>query len=157
MAQTIEALIEGGKATPGPPLGPALGPLGVNIMEIIGEINKRTADFDGMKVPVKVTIDPRTKDFWISVGTPPTSALILQELDIEKGSGEQRSDFVGDLTLDQVKKVARMKSESLMGADLKARACEIMGTCLSMGITIEGKRANEVQASIKNGEIVFDE
>ena len=157
MAQTIEALIEGGKATPGPPLGPALGPLGVNIMEIIGEINKRTADFDGMKVPVKVTIDPRTKDFSISVGTPPTSALILEELDIEKGSGEQRSTFVGDLTIDQLKKVAKMKGDSLMGVDLTARVKEILGTCLSMGITVQGKRANEVQAEIKNGTIVIED
>ena len=156
MAQTIEALIEGGKATPGPPLGPALGPLGVNIMEIISEINKRTTDFVGMKVPVKVTVDARTKEFSISVGTPPTSSLILQELDLEKGSDEQHSNFVGNLTLDQVKKIARMKGDTLLGVDLKARINEILGTCLSMGITVEGMRANAFQQELKNGKIIVE-
>jgi large subunit ribosomal protein L11 len=70
MAEKIEALVEGGKASAGPPLGPALGPLGVNIMQIINTINDKTKQFSGMKVPVKVIVDPKTKDFEIQVSTP---------------------------------------------------------------------------------------
>ena len=73
-------------ATAGPPLGPALGPLGINIMNVIKAINDKTKDFEGMKVPVKVIVDTATKDFEITVGTPPTSALIKGELGSEKGS-----------------------------------------------------------------------
>ena len=87
MAETIKALVEGGKASAGPPLGPALGPLGVNIMEIINTINDKTKQFSGMKVPVKVIIDPKTKKFEIDMGTPPATSLILKELNLEKGSG----------------------------------------------------------------------
>jgi len=87
MVETIKALVDGGKASAGPPLGPALGPLGVNIMQIINAINDKTKQFQGMKVPIKVKVDPKTKNFDIEVGTPPASSLILNELGIEKGSG----------------------------------------------------------------------
>ena len=80
MAETIEVLVEGGKASAGPPLGPALGPLGVNVMQVVNAINEKTKHFDGMKVPVKVIVDPKTKGFEIEVGTPPVTALILKEL-----------------------------------------------------------------------------
>ncbi len=151
MVEKIEALVEGGKATPGPPLGPALGPLGVNIMTIIGDINERTKEFDGMKVPVVVKIDPKTKEYEISVGTPPTSALILEQLGIESGSSEQRETYVGDITVEQIKKVVRMKGDSLLGVDMTDRAMEVMGTCTSMGVTVEGMRANKFQAEVKAG------
>ena len=78
MADTVEVLVEGGKATPGQPLGPALGPLGVNIPQIVGAINEKTKAFDGMKVPVKIIID-KDKNFEIKVGTPPTSSLVTKQ------------------------------------------------------------------------------
>ena len=83
---TVEVLLEGGTATPGPPLGPAIGPFGVNMMQVVEEINKKSADFAGMKVPVIITIDSSTKEFEIEIGTPPTTALIMDELSIEKGA-----------------------------------------------------------------------
>ncbi len=83
--ETVEALVEGGKATAAPPLGPALGPKGVNIGQVVAEINKKTESFKGMQVPVKVIIDPDTKEFEITVGTPPASSLIKKETGIEKG------------------------------------------------------------------------
>ena len=83
--ETVEILIDGGKATPGPPLGPAIGPLGINMMQVVEQINQKTADFEGMKVPVKVIVDTSTKEFEVTVGTPPTTALIMDELKIEKG------------------------------------------------------------------------
>ena len=68
--ETIEILIDGGKATPGPPLGPAIGPLGINMMQVVEQINQKTADFEGMKVPVKIIVDTETRDFEVKVGTP---------------------------------------------------------------------------------------
>lgn len=152
MAETIEALVEGGKATAGPPLGPALGPLGVNIMEIIKAINEETKAYDGMKVPVKLIIDPGTKEFSIKVGTPPTSDLVKKELGIEKGSSNARTENVGDITIEQAKKIALMKKRDLLGSDIKAKVSEILGVCVSMGVTAEGKDAREVQKEIKMGK-----
>ena len=91
---TVEVLIEGGSATPGPPLGPALGPLGINMMQVVEEINKKSADFAGMKVPVIVSVDRDTKEFEIEIGTPPTTSLIMEELGIEKASHEPGLDIV---------------------------------------------------------------
>ena len=152
MAEVMEALVEGGKATPGPPLGPALGPMGVNVVEIVKVINEKTKAFVGMKVPVKITIDPKTKDFEISVGTPPTSALILKELGIGSGSGEPSTKFVANLTLDQAIKVSEMKKDSLLGNTTKQRVLEVTGTCCSMGIEIDGKKPKDFQADLKRGK-----
>lgn len=152
MAETIKALVEGGKASAGPPLGPALGPLGVNIMQIINTINEKTKQFDGMKVPVKVIIDPATKNFEIEVGTPPASSLILNELKLEKGSGSAGTHKIGNLAIDQAIKVAKMKYDSLLGRELKQKTKEIIGTCVSIGITVEGKKPQEIQKAIDEGE-----
>ena len=89
--QTISSLVIGGEASAGPPLGPALGPMGVNIMEVINTINEKTKEFKGMKVPVTVSIDPETKKWEIEVGIPSASALLLKEAGIEKGSGTSGS------------------------------------------------------------------
>ncbi len=155
MSETIEALVDGGKASAGPPLGPALGPLGVNIGEVIGTINEKTRAFSGMKVPIKVIVDPSTKKFEIRVGTPPTSALVLKELSLQKGSGSPRTDIVGDLTMEQVMNVADMKRDSLLGTTKKERVLEVAGTCVSMGISVEGRPAKEIQKLIAQGE--YDE
>ena len=152
MAETIKALVEGGKASAGPPLGPALGPLGVNIMEIINTINDKTKQFDGMKVPVKVIVDPKTKKYDIEVGTPPATSLILNQLGLEKGSGSAGSHKIGNLTVDQAIKVAKMKYDNLLGKELKEKTKEIIGTCVSIGITVEGKKPQEIQKAIDEGE-----
>ncbi len=152
MAQSVEVLVEGGKASAGPPLGPALGPLGVNVMKVVVAINEKTKDFVGMKVPVKVVVDPKTKNFEISVGTPPTTSLILAELGLTKGSGDPKNTKVGDLTIVQATKVARMKADSLTGATLAKRVKEVIGCCVSMGVTVEGKDARVVQKEISAGQ-----
>ena len=149
---TIEALVEGGKASGGPPLGPALGPTGINVSEVVAAINEKTKDFEGMKVPVKVIVDTESKTFDIQIGTPPTSALIKKELGLEKGSGDGKP--VGDLTFQQLLKITRMKEDALLGSDLKARVKEVLGTCISMGITVEGKSPKDVITEIENG--VYD-
>jgi large subunit ribosomal protein L11 len=130
--QVVDAVVEGGKASAAPPLGPALGPIGVNIQEVVDAINEKTRDLAGVKVPVKVIIDPKTKQFRLEVGKPPASALILKELNLQKGSGTAGTDRAGDLTEDQVKKIARAK----FGSDDENYTSQIKGTCRSMGITI---------------------
>ena len=155
--EVVESLVDGGKATAGPPLGPALGPMGVNISMIVKAINEKTKEFDGMKVPVKIEIDPATKAFEIFVGTPPTSALIKQELKIEKGSGEAATVNVADLSLELAAKIARMKSDDLLGADLTQKAKEVMGVCLTMGVTVDGKDPREAQRMLASGELKLPE
>ncbi len=149
--QTVEVLIEGGTATPGPPLGPAIGPLGINMMQVVEEINNKTADFKGMKVPVKIIVDSK-KNFTIEVGTPPTTALIMEELKIEKGAHEPGTEVAADLSVEQALKVARMKFDSLLANDYKHAAKEVMGTCVSMGITVDGKDPRDAQKAVDAGE-----
>lgn len=151
--ETVEALIMGGKASAAPPLGPALGPKGVNIGQVVAEINKKTADFAGMQVPVKVHINTDDKSFEIELGTPPAAALIKQELGIKKGSGEPQANFVGDITMEQLRKIARMKESALGGKNETQRVREIMGTCQSMGVTIEGKKVQEAFKAMDAGEL----
>jgi len=151
-SQTVESLVPGGKATAAPPLGPALGPLGVNIGQVVADINKKTAVFNGMQVPVKVIVDMDTKKFEISVGTPPASALILKEAGIEKGSGNPKTDKVADIFIEQIIKIAKMKESNLLGNDLKAKVKEIIGTCNSMGILVEGKPAVEAIKEVNEGK-----
>jgi len=153
--ETVEILIEGGKATPGPPLGPAIGPLGINMMQVVEQINEKTSDFDGMKVPVKVIVDVGTKAFEIEVGTPPTTALIMDELNIEKGSQDPGMDKVADLSIEQALKVARMKFSALLSNDYKMATKEVVGTCVSMGLTVEGKDPKVVQKEIDEG--IYDD
>lgn len=153
--ETVEILIEGGSATPGPPLGPAIGPLGINMMQVVEQINSKTADFAGIKVPVKVIVDVGTKEFEIEVGTPPTTALILDELNIEKGSQDPGLDKVADLSIEQTLKIARMKFDSLLSNDYKMAAKEVIGTCVSMGLTVDGKDPKIVQKEISEG--LYDE
>ncbi len=142
---TIPALIEGGKASAGPPLGPALGPTGMNIAAIIAAINEKTKAFAGMQVPVKVVADKDTKTFEIEVGTPPTAALIKGELGLKEPVKEEASvkgkKTIGNLTMAQCVKIAAMKESASLSTTLKARVKEVIGTCQSLGVTVEGMPA----------------
>jgi large subunit ribosomal protein L11 len=153
--KTVEALVAGGQATAGPPLGPALGPLGVNVVAIVNKINELTKDYAGMKVPVKVLVNPDDKSFEVSVGTPTVSALIVSELKIEKGSGTPKANKVGNLSMEQAVRIARLKIPQLLAKNLKLAVKEVLGSCVSMGVTVEGKDPREVQKEIDEGN--FDE
>ncbi|MCK4439391.1 50S ribosomal protein L11 [Candidatus Bathyarchaeota archaeon] len=146
--KVVDLLVAGGQATAGPPLGPALGPLGVNVLEIVNKINELTKDYAGMKVPVKVKVDPETKEFEVTVGTPTTSALIVKELKIEKGSGTPNTEKAGNFTMEQVVRIAKLKRPELLAKTLKAAAKEVLGSCVSIGVTVEGKDPREVQKEI---------
>lgn len=150
--QKISSLVTGGEASAGPPLGPALGPMGVNIMEVINAINEKTKDFAGMKVPVTVSVDPDTKKWEIDIGIPSAAALILKEAGVQKGSGTSGTDWVGDIGMDSVLKVAQTKLESSYATSMKSVAKTIIGTCLPLGIKIEGKTPKEITAEINEGK-----
>ena len=137
--QKISSLVTGGAASAGPPLGPALGPLGVNIMEVINAINDKTKDFEGMKVPVTVAVDTDTKKYQIEIGIPSAAALIMKEAGIQKGSGASGTEWAGDVTMDAIIKVANTKLEKSYASSLKSVAKTIIGTCLALGVKIEGK------------------
>jgi large subunit ribosomal protein L11 len=154
-SQAVETLIEGGKASAAPPLGPALGPTGVNIGLVVTEINKKTADMKGMQVPVKVTVDTDSKEFTIEIGTPPAAALIKKEAGVSKGASNPLTEKVADVVIEQIIKVAKMKEDALLGKDLKMKVREIVGTCQSMGILVEGMPAQEALKAIAEGK--FDE
>ncbi len=147
----VEALVPGGKATASPPLGPSLGPLGVNVKAIIDKINEVTKEFNGIQVPIKIIVDDK-KQFTIEVGTPPTSALIKKELGIGTGSGKPNKEIVGNITMKQLVGIAKIKKNDSLSKSLKNVAKEIVGTCLSMGITIEGIKAKEAMIAISNGK-----
>lgn len=146
-----EALVEGGKASAGPPIAPILGPTGANLFQIVQEINKQTEDLKGLKVPVTIVVDDDTKEFEITIGLPPTSALIVKEVGVEKGTGATGTEVTGDITFDQVIKVARAKEQDLLGSSLGNRVKSVLGTCVSMGVTVDGKDARMVQKEIDEG------
>ena len=151
----IKVLVEGGKASAGAPLGPALGPLGVNIGDVVAKINEKTKSYAGMKVPVVVDVNASTKTFEINVGSPPTSALIKKEIGIDKGSSNPKVEVKGNISMEQIKKVIGMKIEKLASYKMKSAAKEIAGVCNSMGITVEGKPAKEAIKEINEGK--FDD
>ncbi len=150
--KTFNFIVNGGKATGGPPIGPALGPMGVNIMAIVNDINAQTSEYDGLPVPVDVIIDTDTKEFSVKVGMLTTFALISQAAGLDKGSGTPNSNFVADLSFDQLIGVAKKKRAGIYAASLKTAVREVLGTCQSAGVTVDGRPAKEVQEAIKTGE-----
>ncbi len=153
MPQEVSIMVEGGKATAGPPLGPALGPLGINLGQVVKEINEKTKAFSGMQVPVKVIVDPDTKKFEIAVGKPPVSALLKKEVGAETATGAVKTKVTGNLKIDQIKKIAETKMDNMNAASLRAAVMEVLGSCVSLGITVDNKDPREVQKLIKDGTI----
>ena len=139
MADEVSVLVEGGKASAGPPLGPALGPLGVNVGQVVAKINEETQQFAGMRVPVIVRVDAATRAFTLQVGRPPVAALLLKEAKKEKGSGKPKGEVIGDVSLDAVKRIAEAKGEDLHGRSIEEKMNQVIGTCVSLGLTVGGK------------------
>lgn len=150
--KSISALVTGGEASAGPPLGPALGPLGINVLQVVNTINEKTKDFLGMKIPVKVEVDSETKKFTVEVGIPPTTALIAKEAGITKGSGTSGKDYVGNISMSGIVKIARMKIDVSYALDLKNCSKEIIGSCVSSGVKVEDKPAKDLYTDINSGK-----
>lgn len=153
--KTISALVNGGEASAGPPLGPALGPVGVNVLQVVNSINEKTKDFPGMKVPVKVEVDVATKKFTVEVGVPPTAALIVKEAGVAKGSGTAGTNYAGNINMKSAIKIAKMKIDSSYANDIQGAVKEVIGSCLSIGMTIEGKPAKQIYSEVSAGK--YDE
>ena len=149
---TVEVLVDGGKATAGAALGGTLGPLRVNIAQVVSQINVKTKEFAGMKVPVKVTVDEETIEFTLSVGTPPTTQLIKTELGLKKASGQPNLYKYDTLLMEQVIKVAKMKQDSMLVRDLKGAVKTVIGSCQSAGILVEGKDAKTILKEVYAGD-----
>jgi len=154
MAESIEALVPGGQANPGPPLGPELGPTPVDVQAVVSQINDETDAFDGTEVPVTITYEA-DGSFEIEVGVPPTAALIKDTAGFETGSGRPQSEFVADISVETLAQVAEQKQSDLLSYDVKNAAKEVAGTCASLGVTIEGEDAREFKGKVDSGE--YDE
>ena len=139
MADEVSVLVEGGKASAGPPLGPALGPLGVNVGQVVAQINQETKQFAGMRVPVIVKVNPQTRAFTLVVGRPPVAALLLKEAGKEKGSGKPKTETAGNVTLTAVRAIAEAKGDDLFGRTIEQKMNQVIGTCVSLGITVDGE------------------
>jgi large subunit ribosomal protein L11 len=133
---TIKLQIPGGQANPAPPVGPALGQHGVNIMEFCKAFNAQTADQNGRIIPVEITVF-EDRSFTFITKTPPAAVLIKEALRIEKGSGEPNREKVGRLTKDQVRSIAEAKMEDLNARDVDQAMLVIAGTARSMGVEVE--------------------
>jgi large subunit ribosomal protein L11 len=150
--KVISVLVMGGEATAGQPLGPALGPLGVNVLAIVNEINRITGDFKGMRVPVKVEVDTETKKFTVTVGTPTTSALLVKEAGVPKGSGKPNLEFVGNVSFDKVLSIAKVKINDSYAKSIKSSAKEVVGSCVSLGLKVEDQDPRLFMKEIEDGK-----
>ena len=135
VSNIIKLQIEAGKATPAPPVGPALGSSGINIMQFVKEFNDRTANQPGMTIPVVITVY-KDKTFEFITKVPPVAVLIKKAIKIEKGSGKPNKDKVAKITNDQVKAIAEQKMEDLNAASLETAMSMVKGTARSMGVVV---------------------
>jgi large subunit ribosomal protein L11 len=148
----IKILAEGGNMKPGPALSQKLGPAGINVNQVIQKINDATKDFNGLKVPVELDVNPSTKEFEVKVFSPPVSELLKRELKVEKGSGNQKKMYAGNLSIEQIISVAKTKMPNLLCNDLKSAVKTVVGTCVSLGILVENKMAVEIGKEIDAGK-----
>jgi len=148
----IKILAEGGAMKPGPALSQKLGPVGININEVIKKVNEATKNFNGLKVPVELDVDAATKAFEVKVFSPPVSELLKSELKITKGSGIQKKMQVANASIEQIISVAKTKLGNLLANDLKAAVKAVVGTCVSLGVLIENKSAVEVAQEVEAGK-----
>ena len=143
MAKQVIAKVKlqcpGGKATPAPPVGPALGQHGVNIGQFISKFNEQTREMNGTIVPVEIEVY-QDKTFSFIVKSPPAAVLLKQMAGIAQGSGKPNTEFVGQVTMDQVREIAKTKMNDLNAADLEGAVKIVAGTARSMGIQIEDKK-----------------
>lgn len=133
----IKLQIEAGKATPAPPVGPALGQHGINIMGFCKEFNAKTADQGGLVIPVIITVY-QDRSFSFITKTPPAAVLIKKAIGLKSGSGEPNKSKVGKITKDQIREIAELKQPDLNAATVETAMSMVEGTARSMGVEVEG-------------------
>lgn len=150
--EKLDMIAEGGKAAPTPAIAQKLGPMKVNIGQVMSKVNEKTKAFSGMKVPVKLLINIDTKEVNVEVGTPSTSELLKKELNVEKGSPARNKEKVANAPIEQLIKVAQMKYDSMLVHDLKAAVSQVIGSCNSLGILVEGLEPKDAVKALKQGK-----
>ena len=148
----LKLLIDGGSMTPGPAIAQQLGPMGVNMGKVISEVNSATTDFKGMKVPVELNINEKTKEFTVKALSPPTSELLKKEFGYKKGSDDKKKDKVANVAIENIIKIAKIKHPYMLEKEFKSAVKSILGTCASIGILVENKEANQVIQEIASGK-----
>jgi len=151
----IKLLVEGGNMEPGPVLSQKLGPVGININQVIQKVNDSTKNFKGLKVPIELDVDPSTKSFEITVFSPPVSELLKKEFGIAKGSGMHKKITMYNASIEQIIAVAKTKLPNMLSKNLKTAVKTVVGTCGSLGVLIENKTAVEIEKDIESGK--YDE
>ncbi len=150
----VKLIVDGGKMAPGPAVAQQLGPLGINMGKVISDVNEATKGFAGMKVPVELDVDPKSKTFKVKVFSPPVAELIKKEISAEKGSGEPKKFKVGNISLERIISIAKTKMPNLLAKDMKKAVKLIIGSCVSLGVLVDNKEAKEVEKEIDAG--VYD-
>lgn len=140
---------------PGPAISQQLGPLGINMGKVISEVNSKTKNFVGMQVPVILDVDPKTKNFNVEVLSPPVSALLKKEAQIDLASGDRKKYQCGNLAIEQIIFVAKQKYPDMLVKDFKKAVLCVLGSAMSMGLLIENKDPKEVIKEVKEGK--YDE
>ena len=149
--KTLKFIIEGGKATPGPPIGPSLSPYKVNVVEVVNAINNATKDYEGLPVPVEVTVDTDTRKFEVKVGIPTTTALLMKFAGAKEPTGDPAHKKIGDVKFEDIIKIAIIKKEQLSAKTLKSAVKTVLGTARAIGVSIEGKDPRDVVRLVDQG------
>ena len=147
----VKMIVDGGAMKPGPTVAQQLGPMGINLGKVITDVNLATAGFKGIKVPIQIDVDSKTKIFTIKVFSPPTAELIKKELGLEKGSGKPNEIKVGNIAIEQIISIAKTKLPNMLARNLKNAVKLVIGSCVSLGILVEDKEAKLVEKDVDDG------
>tara|TARA_Y100000310_G_scaffold343942_1_gene454064 strand:+ start:790 stop:1461 length:672 start_codon:yes stop_codon:yes gene_type:complete len=148
----VKLIVEGGKMQPGPAVSQQLGPMGINLGQVIAKVNEATSGFKGMNVPVVLDVDPKTKEFTVTVSSPSVAELIKKEMGIEKGSSLHNKVKVGNIAFESLLSVAKTKMPDLLCRDLRSSVKTVIGTCVSLGVLIDNKSPQEITADLESGK-----
>ncbi|MDD5191538.1 MAG: 50S ribosomal protein L11 [Candidatus Nanoarchaeia archaeon] len=148
----IKLLIDGGSMKPGPAIAQQLGPLGINMGKVISDVNSATSDFKGMKVPVELNINEKTKSFTVKTFSPPTSELLKKELNLEKGTADHKKVKVGNASIEDIIKITKIKFPDMLQKEFKSAVKSVLGTCKSIGILVENSEAKDLIKEVEGGK-----
>jgi large subunit ribosomal protein L11 len=148
----IKLIVDGGAMKPCPAVAQQLGPMGINLGKVIEDVNKETAGFKGVKVPVELDVDAKSKNYTIKVFSPPTAELIKKELKLEKASGEAGKNFAGNIAFEKIVGIAKTKMPNLLARDMRNAVKLVLGSCTSLGVLVDSKTAIEIGEDVNAGK-----